>query len=317
MPFLIHISIRLEVEGIARPEDARWLVDLGYGEIFSGSRGSRSLGNPGPARLNIQKRYILYRCLRVLHHPTSPAQPHDMKIVTKEEQDAQQRATVIGGIKGLVGGLGFALPASYVLHRRWPYYRTLQPSLKAFGVILVAVPAFVISAERAGFKYEREQWCVSLTRESLRSNACRPTIRHDQGKVELDAAQARQEAEWEGLSLGDKASDFVRRHQYGVIVGSWAAAITGAFGYIMRDPYQSMPQKVVQARVWAQGLTIGIIIAAGIMTHKRRSQDEDERRVRHLPVDHSWRDILEQERQEQARIDASLARSRSTQSSSS
>ena len=42
---------------------------------------------------------------------------------------------------------------------------------------------------------------------------------------------------------------------------------------------------MVQARVWAQGLTIGIIIAAGIMTHKQRAQayeDEDERRVRHL-----------------------------------
>lgn len=34
--------------------------------------------------------------------------------------------------------------------------------------------------------------------------------------------------------------------------------------------------------MWAQGLTIGIIIAAGIMTHRQRSQDEDERRVRHL-----------------------------------
>ena len=43
--------------------------------------------------------------------------------------------------------------------------------------------------------------------------------------------------------------------------------------------------QVVQARVWAQGLTIGIIIAAGIMTHQQRAkayQEEDERRVRHL-----------------------------------
>ncbi|KAI0723147.1 hypothetical protein C8Q76DRAFT_721782 [Earliella scabrosa] len=221
-----------------------------------------------------------------------------MKIITKEEQDAQQRATIVGGLKGLAGGLGVALPASYLLYRRYPYYRALQPSLKAFGVILVAVPAFVISAERAGLKFEREQW-------------------HDAGKAEIDAIQARKDAEWERLSLGEKASDFVRRHQYGVIVGSWAAAMTGAFGYIMRDPYQSMPQKVVQARVWAQGLTIGIIIAAGIMTHKQRAQayeDEDERRVRHLPVDHSWKDILDAEQKEQARIADSIdARARSSQ----
>ena len=83
-----------------------------------------------------------------------------MQIITKEEQDAQQRATIVGGLKGLAGGLGVALPASYLLYRRYPYYRALQPSLKAFGVILVAVPAFVISAERAGQKFEREQWCA-------------------------------------------------------------------------------------------------------------------------------------------------------------
>ena len=83
-----------------------------------------------------------------------------MQIITKEEQDAQQRATIVGGLKGLAGGLGVALPASYLLYRRYPYYRALQPSLKAFGVILVAVPAFVIRAERAGLKFEREQWCA-------------------------------------------------------------------------------------------------------------------------------------------------------------
>ena len=33
-----------------------------------------------------------------------------------------------------------------------------------------------------------------------------------------------------------KAGDVVRRHEYGFIVGSWAAAMTGACAYIMRDP---------------------------------------------------------------------------------
>ena len=37
--------------------------------------------------------------------------------------------------------------------------------------------------------------------------------------------------------------------------------------------------------MWAQGLTIGIIIAAGILTHSQRAkkyEEEDEHRVRHL-----------------------------------
>ena len=84
------------------------------------------------------------------------------QIVSKEEQDAQQRATIVGGLKGFLGGAAFALPASYVLQRRWGYYRHLPPSLKALGVIMVVVPSFVISAEHAGQRFEREHWCVWL-----------------------------------------------------------------------------------------------------------------------------------------------------------
>ena len=47
--------------------------------------------------------------------------------------------------------------------------------------------------------------------------------------------------------------------------------------------------QVVQARVWAQGLTIGIIIAAGILTHSQRARaagELDEHNVRHLVSSH-------------------------------
>ena len=85
------------------------------------------------------------------------------QIVSEEERNAQMRATVIGGAKGFTGGLAFALPASYLLNQRWAYYRQLPPSLKAFGVILVAVPAFVINAEHAGLRYEKEHWYVATS----------------------------------------------------------------------------------------------------------------------------------------------------------
>ncbi|KAH9918178.1 uncharacterized protein BXZ73DRAFT_80645 [Epithele typhae] len=186
----------------------------------------------------------------------------------------------------MAGGLAAALPASYLLYRRFPYYRALQPSLKALGVILVAVPACVITAERASQAFERAQW-------------------HDRGKTELDTIKAREAARWGNMSAAQKAGDFVKRHEYGVIVGSWAAAMAGTLTYIMRDKIQTVPQKVVQARMWAQGLTIGIIIAAGVLTHSQRAKRfEEEIRdghlVRHLPEDHSWKDILEEEERERA-----------------
>ncbi|PCH41528.1 hypothetical protein WOLCODRAFT_137446 [Wolfiporia cocos MD-104 SS10] len=202
-----------------------------------------------------------------------------MKVVSKEEQAAQMRATIQGGATGLASGLAVALPTSYVLNKRWGYYRALPPSLKAFGVILVAVPAFVISAEHAGLRYEKEHWT-------------------DIGKHELDAQQARAQARWEAMSLGQKARDVAARHEYGIIGGAWAASMLGAFGWIMRDPYQTLPQKIVQARMWAQGLTIGVLIAAGALTHARRAREVDELGHRHVEPDHSWRDIVAQEERE-------------------
>lgn len=34
--------------------------------------------------------------------------------------------------------------------------------------------------------------------------------------------------------------------------------------------------QIVQARMWAQGLTIGIIIAAGVLMHSQRAKAYDE-----------------------------------------
>jgi hypothetical protein len=45
--------------------------------------------------------------------------------------------------------------------------------------------------------------------------------------------------------------------------------------------------------MWAQGLTIGILIAAGIATHSERTDA-----ARHHAVDHSWRELLEAEAKE-------------------
>ncbi|TFY51374.1 hypothetical protein EVJ58_g10605 [Rhodofomes roseus] len=141
-----------------------------------------------------------------------------MKIVGEDERKAQMHATIIGGAKGFAGGLGFALPTSYLLNRRWAYYRQLPPSIKAFGVILVAVPAFVINAEHAGLRYEKEHWS-------------------DVGAHELDIRKQREQERWDKMGPVEKLADVVGRHEYGFIGGAWAATMAGSFGWIMRDKY--------------------------------------------------------------------------------
>lgn len=143
----------------------------------------------------------------------------------------EQQATIAGGVKGFIAGMGVmgvGLPGAYMLNRRWPYYRQLPISLKALSVIMVVVPSFVISAEHAGQRYEREQWT-------------------GMGKEELDLEALRAQQHWKSMSASEKAQDWFARHEYGVIGTAWAMSMAGAFGYIMRDPHQSMTMKVCLA----------------------------------------------------------------------
>ncbi|KIM54574.1 hypothetical protein SCLCIDRAFT_1221875 [Scleroderma citrinum Foug A] len=80
--------------------------------------------------------------------------------------------------------------------------------------------------------------------------------------------------------MKEKFADWTARHKLSFIVGSWAIAMTAAGATIMRD------LGVVQARVWARGLTLGDIIATGGLTHSRCAKGvqirelEDQRKVK-------------------------------------
>lgn len=53
--------------------------------------------------------------------------------------------------------------------------------------------------------------------------------------------------------------------------------------------------------MWAQGLTIGVLIAAGILTQGQRREATENR-----SVDHSWKNILEEQEKEEKEIQARL-----------
>ena len=55
------------------------------------------------------------------------------------------------------------------------------------------------------------------------------------GRQLLDSAKARESSEWVGLSSSEKVSTWDARHQYQVILGSWATSMAVAGTIIMRD----------------------------------------------------------------------------------
>jgi len=54
--------------------------------------------------------------------------------------------------------------------------------------------------------------------------------------------------------------DYLQKNRYSVVFGSWVASMATAFGIVGRSPYLTTQQKLVQARVYAQGLTLAVVI---------------------------------------------------------
>jgi hypothetical protein len=157
-----------------------------------------------------------------------------MKVnITREELEAFDRATVRGSIEGIAAGLAISLPASFAAHRYWPAYRALPPSLKALGVVLIVGPAWAIQTERRGVEFDEEYnwWVVCRCVESVADGPGRKGV----SRQLLDSAKTRESSEWDGLSTKEKFSRWVARHQYQVILGSWATSMAVAGTIIMRD----------------------------------------------------------------------------------
>ena len=148
-----------------------------------------------------------------------------MQIPSQQELQGHANATFRGGVEGTAASLAVAVPVSYILHRRWAYYRSLPLSIKVLGVVLAVGPAFAIQAERRGVEFDRSTWSGS-------------------GKDELDREEKRELLRWGALSPWQKMSDWANRNQYTIIFGCWTASMAGSWLLLSRNKMESFSQRV-------------------------------------------------------------------------
>ena len=112
--------------------------------------------------------------------------------------------------------------------------------MKTFLVTSSATFAAIISADKASRNYE---------------TARDPQRRYrDRSKNDLQAAKASE-------STFQRLKDWGRENRYPIVTASWVASMGIALGLVGRNPYLTGAQKLVQARVYAQGLTLAVLIA--------------------------------------------------------
>ncbi|KAG4439896.1 hypothetical protein IFR05_004620 [Cadophora sp. M221] len=163
-----------------------------------------------------------------------------MKILTKEEEEAHYNATLKGGITG--GLLGLAVGTTVVLgaHHRFPTFRSLTLPMKTFLVTSSGTFTAIIQADRSSRAFETSR---------NPANAYK-----DRASVDLAALK-------ETETSFQRFKDWGRENRYPIVTASWVASLGIALGLVGRNPYLSRAQKLVQARVYAQGLTLAILIA--------------------------------------------------------
>ncbi|KAL8946403.1 MAG: hypothetical protein Q9222_007196 [Ikaeria aurantiellina] len=228
-----------------------------------------------------------------------------MKILTKEEEQEHYAETLKGGIGGGIVGLGLGAAGVWAAAARYPAFRSLTVPLRAFLVTSSGTFAAIISADHFSRAYEKSKH----PEESFRDSAA-------QARAEKRAQQ----------SAYEKFMTFGKENRYKIVGASWVASMGVALTIVGRSPYLSTAQKLVQARVYAQGLTVAVLVATAVFEIGDRNQEEGrwetvkvvdpsdprhkktvERKVhqeRYAGED-QWKDMVEAEEQkEKARMDA-------------
>ncbi|KAI1378789.1 hypothetical protein F4677DRAFT_379877 [Hypoxylon crocopeplum] len=166
-----------------------------------------------------------------------------MKVVSKEEEQAHYKQVLKGGLIGGSLGLGMGVVGVIAASRRYPAFRSLTVPFRAFLVTSTGTFGAIVNAERFSNAFHRA------------NNPMNFYVDEAQRAQDLIRAQ---ETSWERFTT------WGRQNRYQIVLASWVAAMGVALGIVGRNRYLTTSQKLVQARMYAQGLTLAVLVASAV-----------------------------------------------------
>lgn len=165
-----------------------------------------------------------------------------MEFRTKEEADEHFNTVLTGTAIGGAAGFGVGLGCMYAAARRYPIFRGLRIPTQAF--VLTSTTSFgaIFYAERLSNRLHHKN---------------DPTRRYGKDSSELAALH-------NSKSSRERMLEWGRENRYNIVLASWLASMAAALMAVRRSP-ASTSQKLVQARVYAQGLTLAVLIATAAL----------------------------------------------------
>jgi len=165
-----------------------------------------------------------------------------MKVLTKEEEQLHYNATVKGGTIGGIIGTALGGVGLYAANRRFPSIRALTVPFKAFLVTSTGTFVAVIAADRASARYD--------------------ALYNPEKRAELAREREREQRLIAGKTTLQRAKEWAEENRYPIIFAFWVLSMGGSFYMVNRNPYLSGSQKLVQARMYAQGSTLAVLLAS-------------------------------------------------------
>lgn len=191
-----------------------------------------------------------------------------MKILSEEEKSAHSKAVLYEGLKGCVVGLGVSYGLIYTVKKKMPLrYKQFNASIKA---AMWAMPTITLGA------FYADEGSVKFDEETYRSDYLK--------KIEQEKLLT-----YSKLSTSDKIFHQLNDKKYQIIVSSWAASLYGSWKLVNRDPYMTTAQKLVQARVYAQALTVALLL--GTLFLSMREAEYKKNQPEPIP---EWKKYLEE-----------------------
>lgn len=163
-----------------------------------------------------------------------------MKVISKEEEAAHYSEVLKGGILGGTVGLALGLAGVMVGAKRYAVIRSLTLPFRSFLITSAGTAGAIMTAERYSINFSKSNDPMSGYKDT--------------------AQRALEEAKSSGSNT-QRFVDWGRENRYTIVGVSWIAAMGLAMAIVSRNRFLTTSQKLVQARVYAQGLTLAVLIA--------------------------------------------------------
>lgn len=204
-----------------------------------------------------------------------------MKILTKEEIEEHKNYVLKENLKGLAVGAGVGGLMIAGIRKKWPaQWKSLNTSFKAaiFAMPCITIAAFY--ADDGSIEFDKEKY---------------------QGDYLKKVKEAKEER-YNGLTSTEKLIHQVNEYKYPLIIGAWGASLFGCWKLVDRDRYMLKAQKIVQARVYAQAISVVLLLGTILLLYR----DNEIKKKQPAPIP-EWKQILQEQEEKKKQAAAAAA----------